>query len=150
MKNNFDKNDPTYTQPSPIGRRLNVIGNICYAYSGDVSVAGSETSMLDFHTSSEVISLKFEIHGTFSQIGQNQIRLHIQFNEADIIDTYFDASLDSSYLDKSELIITPFTHFKCTLSQSSGVNRTMQITSTGVVLRGGAPNSPTVVTDRLL
>lgn len=111
-----------------------------YIYSGDVSVASGspETTMLEFSTNSEYLRAKFEIHGTLSQIGQNQIRINVQMNGIDVIDTYWDAALDSSIFDTpSKLIIPPFTDCAIILTQSSGVARTMQVTLTAKV--GMAP-----------
>ena len=125
----------TTSQPVATPNALNFTpdNKRCYAYSGDVSISGSATRMLDFQTNSEYAIVQLELHGTFSQIGQNQIRLNVQFNEVDIIDTYFDASLDYGILDKSILIIPPFTAVTIDCSQASGSDRTMQLTLTGEV-----------------
>jgi hypothetical protein len=115
---------------------INFIGDCCFAYSGDISVPASEVSMLDFKTGPSFLKVEFETHGTFSQIGQNQVRVHVLFNDNDIIDTYFDASLDYGILDKTNLIIPPFTRFVLKMNQASGSNKTMQVTLIGKVYAG--------------
>ena len=122
------KHSTTFTGGSPA---LSIVGDYCYAYSGSVAVDGSATEMLNFHSSDNITKCLFEIHGVFSQIGQNQIRVLVEFNNVTVIDTYFDASLDMGYLDKSILVIPPLTNVKISMSQASGSDRNMQVTLTG-------------------
>ena len=119
----------------PTGR-LNQIGNLVYAYSGDVTVSASNTTMLQFTTNSDAIKCKVEYHGTIAQIASNQLRIGINLNGISIIDTYFDATVDHTLWDQPPtLIIPPFTKFEMFLAQASGSNRTMQATLTGEVKR---------------
>jgi len=110
---------------------LSIVGDYCYAYSGSVAVDSGPTQMLNFHTSDNITKCLFEIHGLFSQIGQNQIRVLVEFNSVTIIDTYFDSSLDMGWLDKSILVIPPLTNVKISMGQASGSDRDMQVTLTG-------------------
>jgi len=90
--------------------------------------------MLEFETNSEYIVAKFEYHGALSQIGQNQIRCRLQFNDITIIDTYVDASLDHTIWDTPPtVIIPPFTKCNFSLAQASGSDKDMQLTLTGDV-----------------
>ena len=126
----------TSSQPVATPNALNFTpdNKHCYGYSGKVSVSGSNTLCLDFQTNSEYIVMKQEIHGTFSQIGQSQIRSNVLFNSVDIIDTYWDASLDSGWLNGINfLIVPPFTHVQIYLSQATGSDKDMSVTITGEV-----------------
>ena len=112
----------------------------CYAYSGDVSVSGALTTMLILETNSEYLKIQIEYFGTLSQIGQSQIRNNVTFNGIDIIDNYYDASLDGGFNGwdfPTQLIVPPFTRVVITLSQATGVNKTMQAIVIGKV--GMAP-----------
>ena len=116
------------------GKGLSVIGNHCYAYSGDVSVSGSSTTMLEFTTGQEYIMSQIDLHGLFSQIGQNQISIDVQINGVSIMHTYWDASIDSSVIDKASIIlIPPLSSVVVTTTQASGSDKTMQVTLTGRV-----------------
>ena len=116
---------------------INFIGDCCFAYSGDVSVANTNTTMLLFTTGPSFLKVKFEYHGTIAQIANNQLRIGVNMNDVSIIDTYYDTTLDHTLWDSPPtLIIPPFTKFEMFLAQASGVNRTMQATLTGQVYAG--------------
>ena len=109
-----------------------------YAYSGDVVVSASNTTMLEFSTNSEYLEAMFEYHGAIAQIAANQLAIEVIFNGVSIIHTFFDASVDHTLWDSPPtLIIPPFTNVKMTLAQASGVDKTMQMTLTAKV--GMAP-----------
>ena len=125
------KNIAIFTGPQ---QGLNIIGDHCYAYSGTVAVTGSETTMLDFATGKEYLKVVIEPHGTFSQIGQSQLSMHVTINGNTILHTYWDASLDSSMYDTPTLLlIPPLSAVTITLAQASGSDKNMQLTLTGRV-----------------
>ena len=113
---------------------LTIIGKHCYAYSGDITVTGANTTMLEFTTGKKYSIVQFEPHGTFSQIGQSQIMIEFTLNGNSIIHTYWDASLDSSMFDMpSNILIPPLSSVKIELSQATGSDKTMQMTLVGKV-----------------
>ena len=116
------------------GRGLTVIGNHCYAYSGDVAVSGSSTTMLEFTTGKQYIIAKIEQHGLFAQIGQNQISIEVTINGVSVLHTFWEAQLDSTYFDSpTELLIPPLSSVVVYTTQASGSDKVMQITLTGRV-----------------
>ena len=125
------KNIDIFTGPQ---KGLNIIGDQCYAYSGTVSVTGSETTMLDFTTGEQYLKVVIEPHGVFSQIGQSQISMAVTINGNTILHTYWDASLDSSMYDTPTLLlIPPLSTVTVTLAQATGSDKDMQLTLTGRV-----------------
>ena len=126
----------TSSQPVATPNALNFTpdNKRCYAYSGDVAVSASNTTMLEFSTNSEYIVATFEYHGTIAQIASNQLAIELTLNGVSIIHTYYDATVDHTLWDyPPKIIIPPFTDFKITLAQASGSDRTMQVTLTGEV-----------------
>jgi len=125
------KNIAIFTGPQ---QGLNIIGDHCYAYSGTVAVTGSDTTMLNFTTGKDYLKVVIEPHGTFSQIGQNQLSMAVTINGNTILHTYWDASLDSSMYDTPTLLlIPPLSAVTVTLAQASGSDKNMQLTLTGKV-----------------
>ena len=113
---------------------LTIIGDHCYAYSGDIAVSGSNTTMLEFTTGKEYSIVQIEPHGLFSQIGQSQISIEVLLNGNSILHTFWDASLDSSMFDMpTNLLIPPLSSVKITLAQATGADKTMQMTLIGKV-----------------
>ena len=108
----------------------------CYGYSGDKTVNGSLVTMLEFKTNSEYLEIQIEHFGAISQIGQSQIRNNVTFNDIDILDNYYDASLDGGFNGwdfPTQLIVPPFTTVKINMSQAEGSSKTMQTAVTGKV-----------------
>ena len=120
------------------GKGLRYIGTEhCYAYSGTVSVDALE-EMLAFTTGSGYILGHFELHGTLAQIGQSQIRVLVTLNSVTIIDTYFDATVDSTIFDfPTEILLPPLTETSIQIGQASGSNKDMQLTFVGRVYGTG-------------
>ena len=149
MNRNFNKNDPTYMAPSPIGRLLRIIGNDCYAYSGNGSFNDTARTLLDFHTGSEVIK------GTWYPYRNDNDSLdsshRIYFNDI-IVQEMKLGSGGSNWGGKSpEVLIPPFTHVKATIINVSNTsNGNGAISFTGKVTRGDDPNRPFPVTEQLL
>ena len=126
----------TSSQPVATPNALNFTpdNKHCYAYSGDVSVSSSNTTMLEFSTNSEYIVATFEYHGAIAQISANQLAIEVILNGNSIIHTLVVATVDHTLWDSPpKLIIPPFTDVKMTLAQALGSNVNMQMTLTGKV-----------------
>ena len=120
---------PVSASVASTGPGIRYIGDHVYAYSGTISVSGSLTELLNFNVGTEYLVGSLELHGTFAQIGQSQIRINILLNEQSIIDTYWEQALDATFLDyPTKLVIPPLTDVIIQMSQASGVNRNMQAT----------------------
>ena len=119
--------------PAGTGTSLNYVGKHAYAYSGDVSVSGSLTTMLEFVTAEQYIVANYQIHGTFAQIAANQLRINIIINGESITDTYWDAGNDNLNPLENNILLPPYSKIKFELSQASGSDRTMQLTLMGEV-----------------
>tara|TARA_R110002110_G_scaffold328479_2_gene540035 strand:- start:43 stop:348 length:306 start_codon:yes stop_codon:yes gene_type:complete len=92
--------------------------------------------MLEFKTNSEYLEIQLEYFGTLSQIGQSQVRNNVTFNGIDIIDNYYDASLDGGFNGwdfPTQLIVPPFTTVVVSMSQAVGSDKTMQAVLVGKV-----------------
>jgi len=125
---------PTSASVTSTGPGIRYIGNWVYGYSGTVAVSGSIGSLLDFTTGAGLIVGSVELHGSYAQIGQNQLRFRVQLNGETVIDTYWDATLDATFIDyPTALIIPPFTRCEVDMAQASGSDKDMQITLTGRV-----------------
>ena len=116
---------------------LELAGDFCYSYSGVVAVSGSLTTCNKFTTGNYTAEVVVDFHGTFAQIGQDQIQFEVKMNGSQIINTTWVATLDASFLDfPSRLIIPPYTEIEVSLSQASGSDRNMETTITGRIYRG--------------
>jgi len=126
---------PVSASVASTGKGIRYIGNWVYAYSGTVSVSSSSNQhLLDFTTGAGLIVGSVELHGAFAQIGQNQMNFKVFFNEETVLATFWEATLDASFLDyPTTLIIPPFTHCQMDMAQSSGADKNMQLTFTGRV-----------------
>jgi len=126
---------PPDASTASTGLGLRYIADWVYAYSGTVAVSSSANQhLLDFTSGAGVIVGSVELHGAFAQIGQNQMNFKVFFNEETILATFWEATLDASFLDyPTTLIIPPFTRCQMDMAQSSGADKNMQMTFTGRV-----------------
>jgi len=125
----------SFTGPA---QALELAGDFCYSYSGDVTVANNTlTPMNTFTTGNFLTELLIEIHGSFAGIGQSQFRLQVTLNEAVILNTIWAATLDSSIFDfPTRLIIPAYTEVEVSLLQAEGNPQNLQTTLTGKIFRG--------------
>ena len=121
------------SNPAGTSTSLNYVGKHAYAYSGDVSVSGSLTTMLEFTTAEQYVVGHYQIHGLFAQIGANQLRLNITVNGESITDSYWDSAQDNLNPFENLILLPPYSRIKFEASQASGSDRTMQITLMGEV-----------------
>ena len=119
--------------PSGTGTALNYIGNHCYAYSGDISVGGSLTTMLEFTTAEQYIVGTYQIHGLLAQIGANQLQLEVIMNGESITHTFWDSAQDNLNPFENGILIPPYTKVTFQLAQASSGDKNMQITLMGRV-----------------
>jgi len=70
-----------------VGKELNYLGNHCYAYSGEVSVANTELNLLDFISGKDYIKAKIQVG---SKAGENEdYEFKIYFNDVIVFSTLF-------------------------------------------------------------
>ena len=88
-----------------------------YAYSGDVTVTGSESTpqaLLNFNTNSEYVEATIQF--TYSQESSQRGFNSIQFNNITIVKQFFrtaSGTYDETFPMTFEIIIPPFTDVKC-------------------------------------
>ena len=121
------------SNPAGVGTALNYVGDHAYAYSGDVSVSGSLTTMLEFNTAEQYIIASYQIHGLYAQIGANQIQLEIIMNGESVTHTFWDSGGDNINPLENRILLPPFTKITFELAQASGSDRAMQLTLLGRV-----------------
>jgi len=119
------------SNPRGTSSNLNYVGEHSYAYSGNVTVSGSLSTMLEFTTSNQYIVGTYQIHGVFAQIGSSQIRINVTLNGESITDTYWDSAQDNLNPLENNILLPPYSTIKFELSQASGSDRTMQLTLLG-------------------
>ena len=114
-----------------VGTSLNYIGNHCYAYSGNVTDAGTSgpnTTMLDFTTGSgSYIKGKFQWEANHE--GGLVVDIVIEFNGQSIYDSEFDASPNRGmWLTPLKVIIPPNTHVVMKFGASGSMQAASQLT----------------------
>jgi len=119
--------------PAGTSTSLNYVGKHAYAYSGDVSVSGSLTTMLEFVTAEQYVVGHYQIHGLLAQIGANQLQLEITINGESITHTFWDSPQDNLNPFENLILLPPYSKIKFQLAQASGSDRNMQITLMGEV-----------------
>ena len=121
------------------GKGLNYVGDYAYAYSGGVTVSGTDDVALDFNTGKEVIDAKLQIQWLE--------------NGADASDSYYNLELNGEVIAGNligtghgeprptmnpenwiPILIPPYSTFKCLLTMLSG-GGSIQL---GVTLTGEA------------
>ena len=117
-----------------------------YAYSGNVTVTGSESApqtLLNFNTNSEYVEAIIQF--TYSQESSQRGFNSIQFNNVTIAKQFFrtaSASYDESFPMTFKVIIPPFTDVKCLtgFEDSSGKQCVTVIGKVGMAQRVGNLN----------
>ena len=103
--------------PSGTGSSLNYIGNRVYAYSGAVSVNNIETTLLEFSTGSEAITMNLQ----FSDISGPDNYDHFIYLNSEVIFIYrSEGGANRTEPDNLiPLIIAPYSLVKCTAQNAS-------------------------------
>ena len=133
----YNRNDPTYEAPSPIGRLLRTIGDKVYAYSGTVEVNSTPATLIEFETQADIYLV--------SQVIANNTNQSEDFNYK----TYLNDKIINEYVlfravtrelaqpYPYEFIIPPFSKVKIVAQNWSNNNsRAHTATLTGEVIRG--------------
>lgn len=123
----------TFTGPA---ETLEIVGDHCYAYSGDVIVAPSniaDTTMLDFQTGN------FYVVGTFSFTGQNSGSndefLSIALNNNAVFRGRYPSGSARMTEQPVDLILPPYTQVTCKLGVEI-TQQSMTFVITGRIYRG--------------
>jgi len=99
-----------------VGLGIRYVGEYCYAYSGEISVANTELALLEFTAGAGVISAKVQVG---SKAAENEDYLmQIYFNDVVVFGNTFHQQ-GATYVDIANtvpLIIPPFTIVKVTLA----------------------------------
>ena len=153
MKNNYNKNDPTYEAPTPTGSNLRIIGDRCYAYSGAVTItsgADAYRTLLRFNTTADALDLDFQV-GSEDATGSD-LYYKVIINDATVLTQVNTTAYQTNTYGFSPLniIVPPFAKVEFTAKRGSGSDYEVYGLITGNVLRGMDPTAPPVVTDRLL
>ena len=119
--------------PAGTSTSLNYVGKHAYAYSGDVSVSGSLTTMLEFVTAEQYVVAHYQVHGTLAQIGANQLQLEVTINGESITHTFWDSPQDNLNPFENLILLPPYSKIRFQLAQASGSDKTMQVTLMGEV-----------------
>ena len=100
------------------GLGLNYVGNHVYAYSGEVSVNNTETSLLLFTTGNETIVGR--MRPCYLASGGDDYEFRIKFN--DILIAYTKTKSEADILAQKyfEIIIPPYTQVEVTGKNSEG------------------------------
>ena len=94
---------------------LSIIGDYCYAYSGNVIINNTTTDLLTFNTGKNILVVKMYWYGDFGYIGGAKVITEfVQFNGNSVYDNsrlINSSSGDGSneYGDPTPFIIPPFT-----------------------------------------
>ena len=115
---------------------LEVLGDHAYAYSGNVGITSSNITMLKFTTGNYYFVGGLEFHGDFISIGNSNIVTRIEMNNSEIVETTFNATIDSTLLDyPTQIIIPAYTEVVITMAQGAGGTIQMQSTLVGRIYR---------------
>jgi len=105
---------PQFT--ASVGKNLNYIGRHVYAYSGEVSVANTETNLLDFRTGKEYIIGEIQVG---SKAGENEdYEFKIYLNDAIVFSHLFNSQGSNTAGEIANfvpIIIPPLTSVKISL-----------------------------------
>jgi hypothetical protein len=121
------------SNPSGTSTNLNYVGEHSYAYSGDVTVGGSLTTMLEFTTSNQYIVGNYQIHGAFAQIGNDQVTVEVVVNGESVVHTFWTFADENLSALENNILLPPYSTIRFQLAQASASDRTMQLTFQGRV-----------------
>jgi len=127
---------PPTASVASVGFGLNYIGKEhCYAYSGVVAVAPTETTMLDFTTGAGFIFGKFQFdYATLKDAAPGDDAFYkIEFNGLSIcqyLDVGYSSSARADPHDPIPVIIPPFTHVvvSAEMGTSNTINQAVRLT----------------------
>ena len=111
--------------PAGTGTNLNHIGELVYAYSGDVSVDGSATTMVKLQTQGSYVVGTVQVGS--SESGNDDIELILLLNNENIIVQSFSNTFSTSIqgYNELEILIPPFSLMELTLKVAGGTPPTI-------------------------
>ena len=115
--------------PAGVGQTLNHVGNLVYAYSGDVTLNASlpnPTTLLEFTTGNEII--KGNLSWGSDTVGGNDTRVNVIFNSERIFICRYDNGENESNDQPLEIIIPPFTKVEVSIGAEVSVIATVTFT----------------------
>ena len=123
------------SNPTGTGGGLNYIGKHAYAYSGDVGIPSTTTSMLDFTTAfNSYIDATIEFHGDLEGVGNSSTVFLIEIDGQTVSKNEWNATVDSNLLDApTRLILAGGSRVRVRMAQAAGGSINFQATMTGEV-----------------
>jgi len=115
--------------PAGVGQTLNYVGNLVYAYSGDVTLPGdlgNEATMLSFTTGNEI--MRGNITWGSDTVGGNDTRININLNSERIFICRYSSGANESNDQPLDVIIPPFTKVLVTMAGEVSVVATLLFT----------------------
>tara|TARA_R100001594_G_scaffold89023_1_gene123377 strand:- start:52 stop:450 length:399 start_codon:yes stop_codon:yes gene_type:complete len=115
--------------PAGVGQTLNYVGNLVYAYSGDVTLPGdlaNEATMLSFTTGNEI--MRGNITWGSDTVGGNDTRINVNMNSERIFICRYAAGDDESNDQPLDIIIPPFTKLEVKMAGEVAVVATLLFT----------------------
>jgi len=116
---------------------LEITGDFCYAYSGEVDINNVEASLLEFRTGNftAVMDLQFNYSGASS----SDDYIYKTYLNDRVVQAYIMTNSDQYGYQNTivQIIVPPYTQVKCTAdNQSSGTARPQICSVTGRIYRG--------------
>ena len=115
--------------PAGTGTNLNHIGELVYAYSGDVTLTGdlvNLATMLEFETGSQLI--RGNISWGSDTVGGNDTRVNISMNSERIFVCRYSSGADESNDQPLNIVIPPFSKVLVTMAGEVSVTATVLFT----------------------
>jgi hypothetical protein len=115
--------------PAGTGTNLNHIGELVYAYSGDVTLPGdlvNLATMLEFETGSQLI--RGNISWGSDTVGGNDTRVNISMNSERIFVCRYSSGADESNDQPLNIVIPPFSKVLVTMAGEVSVTATVLFT----------------------
>jgi len=114
---------------------LEIIGDHAYAYSGSLSVNDTEADLLSFQTGNFYFVGQLQPLYASSNAGDNY-KYRIYFNDVFVLTTQIGGALDYSPYEELEVIIPPYTKFRCTADNISDTSSNdVMVAMTGRIYR---------------
>ena len=117
------------SNPAGVGTSLNYVGNLVYAYSGDVTIAASlanPTTLLEFTTGAEIIS--GNVSWGSDIVGGNDTRVNISINSERIFICRYSSGESESNDQPLNIIIPPFSKILIAIGAEVSVTATALFT----------------------
>jgi len=107
------------------GLSLNIIGNHCFGFSGEITVNNNTVSQFEFTTGSEYISAKYQFgFDSTNMSGSDRLGYIVQFNNVKVYEMVPLIKWDYAIMaiDPLRLIIPPYTTVKIESTTTEGAN----------------------------